>query len=115
MAMFEEKLIAYLHDQTGLRVSNLRSAGRIPAEYILVQRTNGSRRDKIDSATYAVQSISSASKLRAAEINEQVKAAMESFEGEAYVSMCRLNADYDYTDPQRKEYRYQSVYDIVYF
>jgi len=69
MATREAKLIAYLHEKTGLPVSNTKEAGRTSEEYILVQRTNGSRVNKIDSRTYAIQSISSISKLRAAQID----------------------------------------------
>ena len=103
MATREAKLIAYLHEKTGLPVSNTKEAGRTSEEYILVQRTNGSRVNKIDSRTYAIQSISSISKLRAAQIDEP------------YISKCGLNSDYDFTDANTKEFRYQSVYDIVYF
>ena len=31
------------------------------------------------------------------------------------ISKCTLNSDYNYTDTARKKYRYQAVYDIVYF
>ena len=115
MATREAKLIAYLSEKTGLPVSNTKEAGRTSEEYILVQRTNGSRVNKIDSRTYAIQSISSISKLRAAEIDETVVEAMELYENEPYISKCGLNSDYDFTDANTKEFRYQSVYDIVYF
>lgn len=32
-----------------------------------------------------------------------------------FISKCTLNSDYNYTDTARKKYRYQAVYDIVYF
>lgn len=115
MALFEAKLIEYLHTATGLHVSNEKSGDRLPERYILIQRTQGSEVEQIEGATYAIQSISSKSKLEAAEINEDVKEAMRAFPAESYVSSCRLNSDYDFTDPKTKEYRYQAVYNIVYF
>lgn len=113
--MLEEQLIGYLEEKTGLHTSNEKTAGRIPQEYILVQRTGGSEVNMVDGAVYAIQSISSISKLRAAEINELVKSAMRRFNEAANISSCKLNSDYDFTDARSKEYRYQAIYEIVYF
>lgn len=113
--MLEEQLISYLRTKTGLHVSNEVHAGKRRYEYILVQRTNGGCTNHIRNATYAVQSISYYSKLRAAQINETVKTAMEEFEEASNISACRLNSDYDFTNPNTKEYRYQAVFDIVYY
>ena len=48
-------------------------------------------------------------------LNEQVKATMENIIDRNDISKCTLNSDYNYTDTARKKYRYQAVYDIVYF
>ena len=71
--------------------------------------------DLIKSARYAAQSISAVSKMRAAQMNEVVKEVMEDFETDPDISQCSLNSDYDFTNPVTKEYRYQAVFDIVYF
>lgn len=113
--MLEEQIIDYLHVQTGLHVSNEKNAARRYAEYILIQRTGGGVENFINNATYAIQSISSHSKLRAAQINEMVKQVMEAFADEEGISSCKLNSDYDYTNTLTKEYRYQAVFGIVYF
>ena len=31
------------------------------------------------------------------------------------VASCRLNSDYNFTDTTKKQYRYQAVFDIVYY
>ena len=31
------------------------------------------------------------------------------------VGSCELNSDYNYTDGTKKEYRYQAVFDLVYY
>ena len=31
------------------------------------------------------------------------------------ISRARLNSDYNFTDPAKKHYRYQAVFDLVYF
>ena len=51
----------------------------------------------------------------AATLNERVKAAMEKIIELDDISKCELNSDYNYTDTNRKKYRYQAVFDIVYF
>ena len=44
-----------------------------------------------------------------------MKAAMEKIIELDDISKCELNSDYNYTDTNRKKYRYQAVFDIVYF
>ena len=51
----------------------------------------------------------------AAELNEQVKAAMEDLADLDEVSACRLNSDYNFTDTTTKHYRYQAVFDLVFY
>lgn len=51
----------------------------------------------------------------AARLNERVKAAMDSAAELDAVSASRLNSDYNFTDTTTKRYRYQAVYDLVYF
>ena len=84
-----------------------------PAEYILIERTSGGETNRICSATFAVQSYAQ-SMYRAASINELAKAAMETLTTETNVSSCRLNSDYNYTDVESKQYRYQATFDIYY-
>ena len=51
---------------------------------------------------------------KAAELNEKVKAAMERLIELDSVSKCELNTDYNFTDTDKKQYRYQAVFDVVY-
>ena len=53
--------------------------------------------------------------LQAAELNEQVKDAMEDIVELDSISQAELNTDYNFTDTQTKRYRYQAVYDLVFF
>ena len=113
--MLEDKIISYLRRKTGLHTSNEKHAGRGYTEYILIQRTGGGKTNQVDRATYVIQSISVISKLRAAQICEAVKEAMEEFEQEDGIFSCDINSDYDFTNTSTKEYRYQAVFDITYF
>lgn len=85
-----------------------------PPVFALIEKTGGGQGNRIHRATLAVQSCAD-SLLAAAELNEQVKAAMENLTELDEVSACRLNADYNFTDTQTKRYRYQAVYDLVFY
>ena len=111
-------------------------------EYIIIEKTGSGRTDHIERATIAVKSCSrisllraaekgrvvifgcgvgspffstdTASSLRAAEINEAAKAAMDTLPERSEVFRSALNSDYNYTDTETKTYRYQAVYDITF-
>jgi len=85
-----------------------------PDEYILVEKTGGPMEDGITHATIAIQSFSAQSLLRAAEIDEALKDAMESLPDYTDVYGCTLNSDYNYTDPTTRMYRYQAVFVVDY-
>ena len=82
-------------------------------EYVLIEKTGSGKENYINSATFAIQSLS-ASMYGAASLNEDVKAAMDAITDTAEVSKSSLNSDYNYTDTTQKKYRYQAVYDLFY-
>lgn len=84
-----------------------------PEEYVLVEKTGSSVENFICSATLALQSYAQ-SLLKAAELNEKVKVAMDGIIILDDISKSKLNTDYNFTDTTKKEYRYQAVYDLVY-
>ena len=85
-----------------------------PEEYVIVEKTGSSRENFIKSATIAVKSHAN-SLLRAAELNEQVKDAMDTIITLNEVCRAELNSDYNFTDTETKKYRYQAVYDLVHY
>ena len=86
-----------------------------PDKYILIEKTGSGRRNLIDDASFAIQSISANSLLEAASINDTVKAIMNEFADHSPdVYSCRLDTDYNFTNPSTKEYRYQAVYNLFY-
>ena len=62
----------------------------------------------------AVQSYAG-SLLEAAQLNDQVKQAMDSLPELAGIGAARLNSDYNFTDTASKRYRYQAVYDVTHY
>lgn len=86
-----------------------------PTEYIVIEKTASGEDNKIHSAMIAVQSYSKTSLLTAASINKAVVDAMEVMaETVAEVYSSKLNTDYNFTDPDTKEYRYQAVFNLYY-
>lgn len=84
-----------------------------PEEYILVEKTGSSVENYINSATVAIQSYAG-SLYKAAALNEKVKGAMNGLSVLDEISSSKLNTDYNFTSTDKKQYRYQAVYDLVY-
>lgn len=86
-----------------------------PDRYVVIQKTASGMEDRIESAMIAVQSISRDSLLDAIVLNESVKQAMLCMaETEDGIYSCTLNSDYNYTDAETKEYRYQAVFNLYF-
>lgn len=86
----------------------------MPERYVIVEKTSSGRKDFALSATFAFQSYAP-SLQKAAELNEEVKRVVDGLLVLDEVSGIRLNSDYNFTDVETKEYRYQAVFDIYYF
>ena len=82
--------------------------------YILIEKTSSSEENYISFCTFAIQSYSK-SLYEAALLNERVKEAMRNIIQLNSISKSKLNSDYNFTDATKKQYRYQAVYDLVFF
>lgn len=85
-----------------------------PARYVLFEKTGSGRSNRLGSSTFAFQSYAE-SLYQAAELNELVKAAVESLIETQDIAKAKLNSDYNYTDTATKRYRYQAVFDIYHY
>lgn len=85
-----------------------------PAEYVLIERTGDGQVNYIWDATFAIQTYAG-SLYRAAEMAEEVAAAIEQAVTLDTIASVDINSIYNYTDRLTKEYRYQVVVDIVYY
>ena len=86
----------------------------MPESYVIFEKTSSRKRDYANSATFAFQSYTP-TLYSAAILNEEVKTAVESMIELDEISGINLNSDYNFTDTETKEYRYQAVFDINYF
>ena len=94
-----------------------------PEYFLVLDKTEGSREEHIDSAMFLVQSYGP-NKLAAAMLNEAAKKAMLNeaakkamlqLEELPRIVECGLNSDYPFPDTKRKRHRYQAVFDITYY
>ncbi len=91
-----------------------------PRKYVLIERTGESVSNLVRTATIAIQAyagtrMQGGSMYEAAELMEEVIAAMDGLRTVDEVSGVYLNTSYNYTDPSTKVYRYQAVYQITYY
>lgn len=85
-----------------------------PAEYVLIEKTGGSKENYLKSASIALQSHAD-SLFRACELNEEVKTVMEGIVTLDEVTKVKLVRDYNFTDTTKKKYRYQAIYELVHY
>ena len=124
--MIETYLTAYLLNRTaaGTNVYSERPS-EIPDNYILIEKTGSSTENRITTSTIAIQSISNSlnggSMLQAMTLNDEVKAAILG-EDDTYgiltedaIIDVELQSDYNFTDTETKEYRYQAVFNITHY
>lgn len=83
-----------------------------PSVYVVIDKTGSAEADRLRTATLAIQSIGP-SLYEAACLSERVISAMKSATLKDVFGI-KLNSDYNFTDTETKEYRYQAVFDITY-
>jgi len=82
--------------------------------FVIVEQTGSSRRNHLTTTTFAIQS-HGASMYEAMELNEEVKHAMEAFRAWYKVARVELMTDYNFTNTETKQYRWQAVYNITHY
>ena len=86
----------------------------IPEKYIIVEKVGGGKSNGINSATIAIQSYAK-TLAEACFLNAELKVALEDIDTQDPISKAELNSDYNFTDTETKRYRYQAVYDFLYY
>lgn len=87
---------------------------RDPGEYFVIDKTGSDTSNWLCTSTIAIQSYAS-SKYRAAELNEDLKGAMEDIETLDEIAGCYLNSDYNFSNIAKKQHRYQAVFEITHY
>lgn len=113
--MIEKTIMTALETAT-----NVSAYMEVPEEasdaFIVVERTGGGQMGaQRRTALIAVQSYG-ATLLAAATLNEQVLNVMQNLQyQDNEITTCQLNSNYNFTDTETRRYRYQAVFDLVYF
>lgn len=92
----------------------LQRTSTMTGSYVMIEKTGGGQSNRINSATLAIQSYGD-SIHAASDLNEQVKEAMDGIVELAGISNVTLNSDYNFTDEERDEFRYQAVYELTHY
>lgn len=83
-------------------------------EYVVIEKTGSSEEDQIYTASFAIRSYAK-SLQKAAELNHSVYKAMKRMIRHDLVTRVDRTTDYNDTDTERKQPRYQAVFEIVYY
>lgn len=111
--MIEKTIYEYLNEKLTVP-TGLEAPKEKPEEYVIVEKEGSSLENFLCDSLIAVQSYSS-SMYGAALLNEQVKTAMMDMIELDEICSVRLNSDYNDTDPDSAQYRYQAVFDITHY
>jgi len=111
--MIERVLLDYLNENLSVSAF-LEKSGDMPNEYVLFEKVSSNKRNHIPSSTFAFQSYGK-SMYEVAVLNEELKETVENMIILNEISGIRLNSDYNFTDTETKEYRYQAVFDINHY
>lgn len=113
--MIEKIIMNALSSGTGIP-AYMEVPEEAPSRFFVIERTGGGQRgSEMRAAIFAVQSYGE-SLLEAAELNEQALTIMAELPyTEDTVATCELNSSYNFTNTLTRRYRYQAVFDLVYF
>jgi MoxR-like ATPase len=111
--MIEMVLLEYLPDRLGVPVYMEIPADR-DEKFVVLKRAGSAKENGLPSTVLALNSYAQ-SLYEAAQLNEQVKAAMEESVDLNEVSACSLSTDYIFTDTKSKQYCYQAVFTMTHY
>lgn len=111
--MIEKVILDYLQNELEIPVY-MEQDNYDHDRYIVMERTGAKLENYIKKGTFAIQSYAE-SLLECALLNTRVVEAMAKIVELDDVSSSKLNTFYNYTDTSKKKYRYQAVFDLVYY
>lgn len=110
--MIEFVLLDYLENALDIP-AYMEKPANMPAYFLVLEKVGSAEENYIPSANIAIQSYAP-TLAEAAKLNARVKEAMQDAITLDAVSSVKLNSDYNFTDTDTKQYRYQGVYVVTY-
>lgn len=111
--MIEKVLYDYLSTALDVPVYTMRPEDA-PPTYVTIDKTGGSKSNRVEVATVAIQSYAP-TLLEVIELDEEVKGAMEGIVELSSIGGVTLTSDANFPDLTRKVPRYQAVFNITYY
>ena len=111
--MIETKLLGIFQNALSVPVYMEEPENAPRGGYVVLRKTGSACENRIREATIAVLSYGDSLE-KAAELNETVVLTALELGPADGVFSCKLNSDYEYTDLQTKQYRYQAVLEVYY-
>lgn len=111
--MIEVIIKNYLEPILGVPVSTEHKEND-PQTFVIIERVGGGSENHVRTASVAIQSYAP-TMYQAAQLHEQVLAAMDNIMVLDDIGWSSLNAEYNYTDEETKKPRYQALFDISYY
>jgi len=112
--MIEKTILNHLSNNLDCGVYMEKPRNPTERSYVVIELTGQREEEHITQSTFAFQTYGE-SLLKAAELRDEVKAAVKTLIELDEVARVDLNSSYNFTDPQTKEYRYQTVFDITHY
>lgn len=112
--MIETVLLNYLNSEELSATVYMEQPKVKPEAFFVIEKTGGSQTNHINESNFIVQS-NAPSLAQAAQMNEEIKAAMLNAITLDDISRVELNSNYNYTDSATKQYRYQAVFVITHY
>lgn len=109
--MIEQVILNYLNAEIGNCYMERPEKAEMP--FVIIEKTGSGLSNGIHSATFTFKSVAP-TLFEAAKLNDDVVNALLEIQNKTEISKSVLNSDYNYTNTQTKEYRYQAVFDFVY-
>lgn len=110
--MIEKIILNYLSKKLEVPVYMEEQKEKVES-YVVIEKLGSARVDRINRASFAVQSYAKSME-KAAILNEKVVGAMLKIIECEDIGSIKLDSDYNFTDTQTKRYRYQAVFDLYY-
>lgn len=112
--MIEATIRNYLGEALSVPVYLYKPEDDPAVNYVLIEKTGGSKVNQIKDATLAIQSYGDSLE-HAAQLSQRVMEAMEQALELPNISEVTLNSEYNFTDTLKHRFRYQAVYDLVFY
>lgn len=112
--MIEKTILNHLSNNLDCGVYMEKPRNTAERSYVVIELTGQREENHVTHSTFAFQTYG-ASLFDAAELRDEVKAAVKTLIELDEVARVDLNSSYNFTDPSTKEYRYQTVFDITHY